>query len=433
MVLVNGRKMNFNHLTVSGQNTAMNIDSIPMDNIARIEVVKGPNSSLYGEKAIAGVVNIITKVPEEGLHTRVIAEYGTFIRIYQNKEKTDAPFRTLTDPSEYNHNLTYSALEGQKVYKLTDKNTLITGINLTHEKIKENNAFLDPDGVFRNYPLEKSQTGQSIYLEDSQQWGRGWSMNLGARYEHYNTFGGDVTGHIGLNKRLSDDTHAYFSFGTAVNNPTLKMRYANTSSWIGNPGLEQEKSHTFTLGVDSKINDKLTTSASLFSSYLKNALQWQSNLLADGTYGPGRYINVAREKRNGINVSATYKINNDWSVRGAYTYTNIKQKISDSASYQSYTGNQFPQQYDLTVMYKHGKWSADTMLSFVKGRSYNSFATVSYATLDINVNYQINKETKVYAKGYNLLDRSYQVEERVWDGLKIMPGRYFVAGVEHRF
>ena len=58
--------MNWDHLVVSGASNAIDIDQIPMDNIDRIEVVKGPNSALYGERAVAGVINIITKTPTNG-------------------------------------------------------------------------------------------------------------------------------------------------------------------------------------------------------------------------------------------------------------------------------------------------------------------------------------------------------------------------------
>lgn len=78
LVMVDGRPMNWNHLVVSGDDNAVNIDQIPMANVERIEVVKGPSSSLYGEKAVAGVVNIITKKAQPGNITKLRAEYGSW-------------------------------------------------------------------------------------------------------------------------------------------------------------------------------------------------------------------------------------------------------------------------------------------------------------------------------------------------------------------
>ena len=46
--------------------------------VERIEVLKGPQSTLWGSDAIGGVVSITTKEPEAGLVGSVFAEYGSF-------------------------------------------------------------------------------------------------------------------------------------------------------------------------------------------------------------------------------------------------------------------------------------------------------------------------------------------------------------------
>ncbi|MCL5127108.1 TonB-dependent receptor [Algibacter sp. L4_22] len=49
---------------VSGLSTVYGLSGIPNSLIEQIEIVKGPASSLYGSEAVGGLINIITKLPE---------------------------------------------------------------------------------------------------------------------------------------------------------------------------------------------------------------------------------------------------------------------------------------------------------------------------------------------------------------------------------
>jgi outer membrane cobalamin receptor len=68
------------------------IDDIPMNvqydsqvdwsqlgtsDVERIEVVRGAGSALYGNHAMGGVINIISKVPAPGLHGRGEVDFGS--------------------------------------------------------------------------------------------------------------------------------------------------------------------------------------------------------------------------------------------------------------------------------------------------------------------------------------------------------------------
>ena len=72
LILVNGIRMNDSQ---TGHNS-MNIP-VSMDNIERIEVIKGPAARRFGNNAYSGVVNIITKA-KEGKNAKISAEYGDF-------------------------------------------------------------------------------------------------------------------------------------------------------------------------------------------------------------------------------------------------------------------------------------------------------------------------------------------------------------------
>lgn len=62
---------------------ATNLSTILSDNIERIEILKGPASSLYGAEAMGGVVNIITKKNTGELTGLVEAGFGSFHTNYQ--------------------------------------------------------------------------------------------------------------------------------------------------------------------------------------------------------------------------------------------------------------------------------------------------------------------------------------------------------------
>ena len=53
-------------------------NQIPLNNIERVEVLKGPASSVYGANAVGGVVNIITKSGKEKMFTELNLKSGSF-------------------------------------------------------------------------------------------------------------------------------------------------------------------------------------------------------------------------------------------------------------------------------------------------------------------------------------------------------------------
>jgi len=65
LFLINGREITGR---VAGR---VNTDALPVGNIESIEIIRGPQSALYGSDAIGGVINIRTKKPTEGFSGRL--------------------------------------------------------------------------------------------------------------------------------------------------------------------------------------------------------------------------------------------------------------------------------------------------------------------------------------------------------------------------
>lgn len=75
LILVNGKRVSSTGALWRGGD--FDYSTIPLNSIERVEIVRGPMSSLYGADAIGGVINIITKKPAQEWKTTLNAEYRT--------------------------------------------------------------------------------------------------------------------------------------------------------------------------------------------------------------------------------------------------------------------------------------------------------------------------------------------------------------------
>lgn len=73
LTLLNGRRVSNYGLADGGQETFVNIDSLPSEIIDRVEILLDGASAVYGSDAVAGVINVITKKEFQGTTVRASA------------------------------------------------------------------------------------------------------------------------------------------------------------------------------------------------------------------------------------------------------------------------------------------------------------------------------------------------------------------------
>lgn len=78
LILLNGRKLNRSDMAT------VNWAQIPMQAVERIEVIRGANSVLYGDQAVGGVINIMTKDAPETPETSLQVSAGSHRAVDQS-------------------------------------------------------------------------------------------------------------------------------------------------------------------------------------------------------------------------------------------------------------------------------------------------------------------------------------------------------------
>ncbi|WP_187174891.1 TonB-dependent receptor [Algoriphagus sp. AK58] len=153
MILIDGMPI------VSGLATVYGLSGIPQALIDRIEVVKGPASTLYGSEAVGGLINIITKRPENA----PLVSFDAF----------------GTTWGELNLDLGIKSSFGKKIQSLTGVNTF------WYDNPIDNNQ----DGMTDLTLQKRFSVFQKLQITQK----KGNLLSLAGRYIHEDRWGGQMS------------------------------------------------------------------------------------------------------------------------------------------------------------------------------------------------------------------------------------------------
>ena len=112
MVLIDG-------VRVDSQSTSggANWQAIPLGQIDRIEIVRGPTSAVYGSDAVAGVIQIFTKKGQGAFAPVISLGYGAY-----NTQKIEASASGAIDAFDYSFGLSQATSNGFNVRPVNGQN-----------------------------------------------------------------------------------------------------------------------------------------------------------------------------------------------------------------------------------------------------------------------------------------------------------------------
>lgn len=200
MVLIDGMPI------VSSLGSVYGLSGIPNSLVERIEIVKGPASSLYGSEAVGGLINIITQKP-------------------QNAARLNADLMSTTW-GEYNADLGFSLKAGKKA-------SVLTGINYFNF---QNRVDCNHD----NFTDVTLQHRISVFQKWNFDRKESRLLSLAGRYMYEDRWGGDMR----WNKRYRGGNEIY---GESI--------YTNRAELLGNYQLPVNEKLFFSFSLINHDQD----------------------------------------------------------------------------------------------------------------------------------------------------------------------------------
>jgi iron complex outermembrane receptor protein len=210
-ILYNGLRGNpFGSLEGDVNNAGFSTSQIRLTNIQRVEVLKGPASSLYGSTEVGGLINYITKKPKEVLDGEMQVRFGSFNQKMVNGELTGPITGKLLargafyfedrDSFRNNAGSTNSHAAGNLLYKANDNNRFSAEYEFINQRLPGNRLRgvpVDANGVFltniewaANEPTDYiKMIARVLQLRGehnfSKGWPKGWNADYTFRYLEY--------------------------------------------------------------------------------------------------------------------------------------------------------------------------------------------------------------------------------------------------------
>ncbi|AXH08779.1 hypothetical protein CP960_05445 [Malaciobacter halophilus] len=371
----------------------------PLFEVERIEVLKGPQGTLYGKNTEAGVINIITKKPSNELSGRVNLEAGDydskqimaslnlpliqdklFLKMSALKSKRDGYIKNLYTSTDIDNHDTLS-LRTNMLYKVTDN--LETSLILGYQK-------LDDDGGFPMTSMEKGKYKNATGLSSLDEFESSFNYKGDSQAK-------TKTSVLKFDYSAQDyDFISITSYRDMDNQSTLDGDFSPSKNFIG---------------FNSRELDSLSQEFRL-SSTNSSSFNW-----IVGTY----FNNENANDETGYKLDETYA-----NMMGVPLYSEDKMKADlnsrDIAIFGQSTIRFFDDRLGLTagLRYEKSKRSMDKRTHTFAGVNTatpmkNMEKTNSIVLPKLSLDYYINKNMMVYttaSKGYKAGGFSYAVDNK---------------------
>ncbi len=381
LVMIDGQPINNN------QNGQVDLGQLVLSNVKRIEILKGPASSIYGANALGGVINIITKEGSDINGTEINFGLGSFDTYntsivhgtsFDNTEVQISAEILKSDGERKNSEVDQYFISTKINYNINSTNDLIFNIsyNDSDKKVPGSESMLTPnatqDDLMKNYSLKFVQNKEFRNLNISF-----YQNNIESIYDNPDEFG-----YSGSSKHYTKDNGIHINQTHYLNNNTLSY------------GIEYNEDE-----IDSNENGKHDLNTK--SIYLND--KWEIN---------NQFILNA-----GVRYDDHEKFGSETSPRVGLIYKINKNKNIYLSYGESYRTPTFNDLYWPSTQYTEGNpdLEAETSKAYEIGyRSNNKLLNT-----EINIFRRDSQNLIEWAAGSDFVYRPYNINNAETDGLEL--------------
>ena len=252
--------------------------------------------------------------------------------------------------------------------------------------------------------INKSDTVWALYLQDEWALGKGFLLNAGVRYDHYDTFGGTTNPRVAIIYSPLARTTVKLLYGQAFRAPNAYELYYEGGGNKANPNLHPETIRTYEAVLEQGVGERIRLVADAFSFDIRNLIAQ----VTDPTDNTLVFDNIERVKAKGIELAAEGKWANGFSGRASYTIQRAEdadtgERLTNSPSSMAKLNVVVPVWSDKLFTGVELQYIADRKTP--KGGAADSATVVNLTLLARN----LVRGLEISGSVYNLFDKAYGV------------------------
>lgn len=286
------------------------------------------------------------------------------------------------------------------------------------------------------------QNMYALFVEDEWMLRDDLTFTMGARYDHHDAFGSQLSPRGYLVWNPTD--HWTFKGGVSrgYKTPRLDQLHAGVNSIsrqgqdvsVGNPDLQPEVSTSSELGVHYDSLQGWSAGLTGFHNRIKDKISstscdvaWIANCAAAAPYNPTRPIqygiNLDRATTQGLEFNTRIQLTDAWSLRANYTYTDSEVKrngqnvgeLSDTAKHMANATLRWDasERYSLWLQaeYRGSSRRFDGRPSTYEPEERETYDVMGdlkgYTVFNLGGQYRVSKNVALNATIYNLFDKDF--------------------------